>query len=116
VVARRRQCQDGEGFRGLPGGEGYRGDPAFEGGDALLEDVLGGVVDPGVDVARLGQREQVGGVLGVAEDERAGLVIGVARAPVVGSGTAPTWTCLVSNDQAEVSGEVSGPAGSSAGV
>ena len=36
--------------------------------DALLDGVLCGIHDPRVDVARLGQREQVGGVLGVVED------------------------------------------------
>ena len=40
---------------------------ALEAGDAGLEDPLGRVHDPGVDVADLGQREQVGGVVGVAE-------------------------------------------------
>ena len=36
-------------------------------GDAGLEHALGRVHDPGVDVADLGQREQVGGVVGVPE-------------------------------------------------
>ena len=41
---------------------------AFEGGDALLEDVGGGVHDARVDVAELLQGEQPGGVVGVVED------------------------------------------------
>lgn len=74
VVAGAGQGEQGEGLGGLPGGEGDSGDPAFEGGDALLQDVLGGVVDAGVDVARFGEREEPGGVPGVVEDERGRLV------------------------------------------
>ena len=47
---------------------------ALERGDARLEHGLGRVHDPGVDVADLGQREQVGRVLGVAELVAGGLV------------------------------------------
>ena len=47
---------------------------ALERGDALLDDVLGRVLDAGVDVAELGQREQVRGVVGVVEDVRRRLV------------------------------------------
>ena len=57
-----------------PGGQEQRGDAALERGDALLDDVLRRVHDPGVDVARLGQAEQRGGVLGVVEGVRRGLV------------------------------------------
>ena len=51
--------------------------------------------DPGVDVAGLGQREQVRGVLGV-EDVRRGLVDQHRRALVVGSGVWPPWRAIVS--------------------
>ncbi len=49
-------------------------DPAFEGGDALLDDVLRRVHDPGVNVAGLGQPEQGGGVLGAVEGVRRRLI------------------------------------------
>src|SRR6185437_1155397 len=48
----------------------------FHQGDALLQHVGGRVHQPGVDVAQLAEREQVGRVLGVLEDERAGPVDG----------------------------------------
>ena len=47
---------------------------ALERGDALLEDVSGGVHDARVDVAELLQREEVGGVRGVFEGVRSRLV------------------------------------------
>ena len=43
-------------------------DAALERGDALLDGVLRGVHDPRVDVAGLGEAEEGGGVVGVAED------------------------------------------------
>ncbi len=46
---------------------GGRGQTTLEGGDAGLEHALGGVHDAGVDVARLGQRKEVGRVLGAVE-------------------------------------------------
>ena len=49
-------------------------EPTLERGDALLEHVPRRVHDPRVDVPRHGQREQVGGVLGVVEHERRRLV------------------------------------------
>ena len=52
------------------------GDSAFEGGNALLEDVGGGVHDAGVDVAELLQAEEPAGVVGVVEDVGGGLVDG----------------------------------------
>ena len=74
VVARLGDVEDGEGLGGLAGGERDGGQPALERGDALLEHVLGGVHDPRVDVAELGEPEQRGGVLGVAERVGRGLV------------------------------------------
>ena len=62
----------------------------------------GGVHDPGVDVARPGQPEQGGRVLGVPEGVGRGLVdrqgTRVGRRP----GVCPAWTCLVSNAQLAV--------------
>lgn len=63
MVARTGQRQQGKGLGRLPGGERHRSDSALERGDPLLQHVLGGVVDPGVDIAGLGQREQIRGVL-----------------------------------------------------
>ncbi len=64
----------GQQLGGLPGGGGHRRCPTFESGDALLEDVGGGVHDPRVDVPELLQAEQAGGVVGVVEGVRRGLV------------------------------------------
>jgi hypothetical protein len=66
--------QDREGRGGLPGRQEQRGHTALESGDALLDHVGGRVHDAGVDVARLGQPEQRGGVVGVAERVRRRLV------------------------------------------
>ncbi len=74
VVAGAGQVEDGEGLGGLARGQQQRGDAAFECGDALLDDVGGGVTDAGVDVARLGQPEQGGGVVGAVEGVGRGLV------------------------------------------
>jgi hypothetical protein len=49
---------------GLSGGRCERPDAPFEERDPLLEDVGGWVHDPGVDVAHLGEREEVRRVLG----------------------------------------------------
>ena len=48
--------------------------PPFERGEALLDDGLRRVLDAGVDVAELGQGEEVLRVLGVVEDVGGGLV------------------------------------------
>ena len=76
LVAGGGEGDDGEGFGGLAGGGGEAGDAAFERGDALLEDVGGGVHDAGVDVAELLQREEAGGVVGVLKKIGSGLVDG----------------------------------------
>ena len=62
--------RDGEGARNADRG----GAPALERVEPRLERTLRRVHDAGVDVADLGEPEQVGGVLGVAELERRGLV------------------------------------------
>ncbi len=74
VIAGIGQVQDREVLRGLTGRQEQRGDAAFECGDALLHDVLRRVHDPGVDVARLGEAEQRGRMLGAVERVRRGLV------------------------------------------
>ena len=59
---------------GLPGGHQQRADAALECGDLLLDGVMGGVVDAGVDVAQLLEGEQLRTVLGGVEGERGRLV------------------------------------------
>ena len=74
MVARVGEVEDREVLGGLSGRQEQRGHAALERGDALLDDVLRRVHDPRVDVARLGQAEQRGGVLGAVERVRRGLV------------------------------------------
>ena len=47
---------------------------SFERGDALFQHRVGRVADAGIDVAERLQVEQRGGVVGVVEDERGGLI------------------------------------------
>ncbi|MCY1232589.1 hypothetical protein D9M72_450890 [compost metagenome] len=63
-------------------------DAALQGGNALFERCHRGVADPGVDVAVLLQGEEVGGVLGVLEDEGRGLVDRDGPRAVLGVGCA----------------------------
>ena len=76
VVAdlRDRHQRVGDGRR--TGGYRQRADPAFHGRDALFEHGGGGIHDPGVDVARHLQVEQIGAVLSVVERVGGGLVNG----------------------------------------
>ena len=67
VVAGVGEVEDREVLGGLTGRQEQRRDAAFERRDALLDDVLRRVHDPGVDVAGLGKAEQRGGVLGAVE-------------------------------------------------
>ncbi len=62
-----------------PGGGGAQA--VLQGGQPNLGHPLGGVHDPGVDHARLGQGEQVGGVVRVAELVGRGLVDGHGPGP-----------------------------------
>ena len=74
VVARVGEVEDREVLSGLTGRQEQCRDAALERRDALLDDVLGRVHDPGVDVAGLGKAEQRGGVLGAVERVGRGLV------------------------------------------
>src|SRR5262249_12568828 len=74
VVAGVGQVEDREVFGGLAGREEQRRDAALQRRDALLDDVLRRVHDPGVDVAGLCEAEQRGGVFGAVEGVRRGLV------------------------------------------
>ena len=58
------------------GGHEHGPDSAFEGGDALLDDVCRGVRDSRVNVARLFEGEQPGGVIRALENIRRGLIDG----------------------------------------
>ena len=84
VVTGVGEVEDRECLGGLARGKEQRRDPAFECGDALLDDVLGRVHDPGVDVAGLGETEKRRGVLGAVERVRRGLVD--RQSPRVGGG------------------------------
>ncbi len=74
VITGAGDIENGEGFRRLTRGQQQCRHTAFEGGDPLLDRVLGGVHDPGVDIAGLGQPEQCCRVVGVAEGVGRGLV------------------------------------------
>lgn len=76
VVAGLGDGEDGVGDGGLAGGYGERAYPAFEGGEALLEHVVGGIHNPAVDVAGDLEVEEVGAVLGGVEGVGGGLVDG----------------------------------------
>ena len=68
------EVQQRDRLGGLPARDGQRADATFERDHALLERVLGRVHDARVDVAELGEPEQRGRVIGVAEHERRRLV------------------------------------------
>ena len=96
---RRRRGSGSRGSAAWPGQQ-QRRHPALKGGDALLDDVGRRVHQPGVDVARLSQTEQRGGVVGAVEGVGGGLVDRrCARGGMSLSGFWPAWICLVSKDQ-----------------
>jgi hypothetical protein len=74
VVTGGSQREQRESLGRLPARHRDRGDTALESRDPLLDHGLGRVHDPAVDVAGLGEGEQVGRVLGVPERERRRLV------------------------------------------
>ena len=74
VVAGLRDVQDREGRRRLAARQQEGAGAALERGDALLDHCLGRVHDPGVDVAELGEREQVLRVVRAVEHVGGGLV------------------------------------------
>jgi len=67
VVAGTGDILDRKCGRGLTRRQGQGAHAAFQSCDALLEHVVGRIHDARVDVAEFLEREQVGGVLGVAE-------------------------------------------------
>ena len=113
MVAGLGQGEYGQRLGRLAAGHGQGADATFERGDPFFEHLLGGVHDAGVDVARLCQAEQGGGVLGVAEDVAGGLVDGYGAGPGrrVRRSTGVDLTCL------ETLGLAHGaPSGESSGV
>jgi hypothetical protein len=76
VIAGAEQGQQRERLGRLAGGHAQRGHAALERGQPLLEGVRGGVHDARVDVAELLEREERGGVVGVAELVAGGLIDG----------------------------------------
>jgi hypothetical protein len=70
VVTGVGQVEDRERLGGLAGRQEQRRDAAFQCGDALLDDVLGGIADTGVDVAFRLEPEQSGGMVGAVEGRR----------------------------------------------
>src|SRR6202043_1664097 len=69
LIARAKQAGDGQELRRLSAGSCEATDAGFERGHALLKNVGGGVHDAAVNVAELLQREKIGGVSGILEDE-----------------------------------------------
>ena len=63
------QIQNRDCFSGLSAGEQQGPHSGFQGCDALFDRGLGGVHDPGVDIAKLFKAEKIGGVCGVVEGE-----------------------------------------------
>ena len=68
VIADAGKVEDGERLSRLAGADGQGPDAALESGHALFEYPVGGVHDPGVDVAELLQAEEAGGMVGIVED------------------------------------------------
>ena len=74
IIAGACQIEDRQRFGSLPGGESQRTHATFEGGNALLEDIRRGVHNPGINVPKLLQTKEPGGVVGVPELIRGSLV------------------------------------------
>ncbi len=107
LVAGSARVVNGQRLGGLAGGGGQRRDAAFERGDALLEDVGGRVHDARVDVAEFLQREEAGGVVGVVEDVRGGLVDRHGARAGGGVDLLPAWTARVASCCFGVSSDIS---------
>ncbi len=74
LIARLCEVDDAVEDRSGSGGDGQCAGSAFERGDALFENVGGGVHEACVDVAELFESKEIGGVLGVFKDVRAGSI------------------------------------------
>src|SRR5699024_5284973 len=91
VVTGLDEVEDTGGDGGRSGRERNGPHTTLQGCDALFQHVLGRVHDPRVDVARLGEAEQIRTVLGVPEDVRGRLID--RRGPRVG-GRVGTGACV----------------------
>ena len=76
VVSRSRQGQDGIGHRRGSRGDGQSSCSALQGSHSLLQDALGGVGQPSVNVAGVPEAEPVRRVLGAVENVGGGLIDG----------------------------------------
>ena len=74
VAARAHKRDDGQMQRRLAGRHRDGADAAFERGDALLQHGVGRVREPRINVARALHVEECGGVIGIFEYKRGGLV------------------------------------------
>ena len=74
--ARLHQRMEDDSLGRVAGSDGECGGAAFESRHALLEDRLGGIHDPRIDVAKGLEVEQRGGMIDVVEDKRCRLVDG----------------------------------------
>ena len=83
-VAGHQQLLQHDDLRGVARGHRQRGGAAFERRDALFQHRVGRIADAGIDVAERLQPEQRGGVVGVVEHERRGLID--RRRPRAGGG------------------------------
>ena len=89
VIARAAQRRHREVHGGLPARGGDGSHPAFQGGDAFFEHRVGGIGDARVDVPRALRVEERGGLIGVAEHVRRGLVDGGGASAGRGIGLLP---------------------------
>ena len=73
-VAGLQQLLQHDDLRGMARGDRKRRGSALEGCDALLQHGVGRIADAGIDVAEGLQSEQRGGMIGIVEHERGGLI------------------------------------------
>ena len=74
MVARGGQIKNGGGLGGLAGSKSYGGNTALQRCQAGLQGILRGVGQAGINRSGIREVEAVGGVLGIVEDVRRGLV------------------------------------------
>ena len=74
LVAGHQQLLEHDHLGGVSGRDRKRGGAAFECGDAFFQHRVGRIADAGIDVAEGLQAEQRGGVIGIVEHERRGLI------------------------------------------
>lgn len=84
MVARLAKGQNGHDLRPMATAGGHCSHAPFQVGDALFQDIGGGVHDARIDIAELFEGKEVGSVFGVIELETGGLVKGYS--PAAGGG------------------------------